>query len=1091
MKKRLRGISRALPVHRGFFGALIVLHAVSLSAQPFETTLTNTSWAENFDSLGVLANATLPSGWVFAQGLGSPRYGMPADCQLPPHQFLAAPPTNCLNCARDYDGGTSGGTGNTATPTGGARVNYSDINGTDRAAGFMSLNSTGSGDYRAPTNHLLFGFTNSMGSNITALAVTNNIKMFRDNVIWSSGSNPHVEFFYSYDGTNWTHLAAGDIGPFAYNSATTYYFNSGPIVSNASFNITGLNIPNGSPFYLDWMFVIANASGSFSFGLALDDVGLTATLGAPSVIPASVWPGGSGNWSVAANWQGSTLPASGNRLIFSGPGGNMNHDLAALATGAGTIRSLTYSNIASASYVLSGNPITLTEGITNNSSFLQTINNPLTLGANLVAGAYSGALTLSGNITNSGFTLTIDGVANSTLNGIVQGAGGLAKSGGGTLTLNSANTYAGNTTINAGILRLGASERIPDASPVTVDGTLDLNGFGETLDSVAGSGAVALGGGTLTVNKATGSATFSGAISGNGNLIKNGAGAENLTGANNYHGTTTVNAGILQIGPSATFGDGTGTINWAGGAITCGGTRDTTNGIIPNPINMTADTTIQNTTSATAGTRNFSFGSASISATTGTLTIRNMTAGNFTNIMNLRLHGAGFTFSRPIAFDNSTAANSSNNTCQLDCFSSNGTPAQIFAGVISGPGRVRRGALIPGDAGTTILAGNNTYSLGTTLDRGYLGFGINSTSSAGVVTSGPIGTGTLTINDDMQIGIFASGGPRAIENDIVLNAVTNTGIIGTNDLTLAGTFNVGGATVANKTLTVDNTGITTISGPITNVANLTKAGAGLLILTGDNLWSGGLSVANGTVLVNNVTGSGTGNGNVTVSAPGVLGGTGTIAGNVSGDGNISPGQSAGNLTIGGGLDLSSGGTLVWELAANNTNGPGTNFDLVSLTGGNLVLGGSSKISISFIGTGTAPDPTNSFWQSGHTWKVVSLGGSAANPGSTRFASIINGNSSAGSFTNFADGAGNVILGFNPGASLTKPFITSIRYQGTNVVINFTGSASDNPANFSVITAAAINGTFTNATGVVVTGSGGLFQATAPASGNVRFYRIGR
>src|SRR5204863_10013591 len=105
------------------------------------------------------------------------------------------------------------------------------------------------------------------------------------------------------------------------------------------------NIPNGSPFYIDWMFVIASTNGSTSFGLALDDVALTATLGAPVTFPASVWPSGSGNWSVAANWHGSTLPVSASRLTFSGPGGHMNHDLAAL-TGAGTVRSLTYSNTA-------------------------------------------------------------------------------------------------------------------------------------------------------------------------------------------------------------------------------------------------------------------------------------------------------------------------------------------------------------------------------------------------------------------------------------------------------------------------------------------------------------------------------------------------------------------------------------------------------------------------------------------------------------------------------------------------------------------------------------------------------------------------
>src|SRR5262249_25941317 len=52
--------------------------------------------------------------------------------------------------------------------------------------------------------------------------------------------------------------------------------------------------------------------------------------------------------------------------------------------------------------------------------------------------------------------------------------------------------------------------------------------------------------GSLTLNT-TGDSTSSGVISGSGSLTKAGASTLTLTGANTYTGTTTANAGLLQI----------------------------------------------------------------------------------------------------------------------------------------------------------------------------------------------------------------------------------------------------------------------------------------------------------------------------------------------------------------------------------------------------------------------------------------------------------------------------------------------------------------------------------------------------------------
>jgi hypothetical protein len=180
----------------------------------------------------------------------------------------------------------------------------------------------------------------------------------------------------------------------------------------------------------------------------------------------------------------------------------------------------------------------------------------------------------------------------------------------------------------------------------------------------------------------------------------------------------------------------------------------------------------------------------------------------------------------------------------------------------------------------------------------------------------------------------------------------------------------------------------------------------------------------GTLLANNSSGSATGPGNVLVTNLGVLGGTGTIAGAVTvmTNGSIAPGASAGTLTLQNGLDASSGGTYIWELAANSTSGPGNNFDVLAVNGGSVVLGGTSKLALNFIGSATSPDSSNPFWQSARSWTILTVGGTASNPGPAAFASITN-SYAAGTFTNYADVNGNIVLAFSPNLAPPPPVIS--------------------------------------------------------------------
>lgn len=119
----------------------------------------------------------------------------------------------------------------------------------------------------------------------------------------------------------------------------------------------------------------------------------------------------------------------------------------------------------------------------------------------------------------------------------------------------------------------------------------------------------------------------------------------------------------------------------------------------------------------------------------------------------------------------------------------------------------------------------------------------------GTAATPAVGNGTIRIN-----GNLTSPVNQTIEPNLDLNAGTRTLTVNGDVLTLEGSISNGG---------------------------IVKDGNGRLYLTGDSSYSGNTQVAAGTLLVNNTTGSGTGDGNVTVQSGARIGGDGSIAGNLS------------------------------------------------------------------------------------------------------------------------------------------------------------------------------------------------------------------
>ncbi len=143
--------------------------------------------------------------------------------------------------------------------------------------------------------------------------------------------------------------------------------------------------------------------------------------------------------------------------------------------------------------------------------------------------------------------------------GRVTGSGGLTKSGSSVLTVSTANDYAGATLVDAGTLRLAASGVLPDGagkSGVTVNGVLDLAGFNETVNGLAGTGSVTSSStaATLTVGGDNASSSFGGALGGPVTLAKTGSGTLTLSGVNTLSGGVSIASGGLTLGADGTTG---------------------------------------------------------------------------------------------------------------------------------------------------------------------------------------------------------------------------------------------------------------------------------------------------------------------------------------------------------------------------------------------------------------------------------------------------------------------------------------------------------------------------------------------------------
>jgi autotransporter-associated beta strand protein len=331
-----------------------------------------------------------------------------------------------------------------------------------------------------------------------------------------------------------------------------------------------------------------------------------------------------------------------------------------------------------------------------------------------------------------------------------------------------------------------------------------------------------------------------------------------------------------------------------------------------------------------------------------------------------------------------------------------------------------------GNAGVVVLESELPTSTGVSIVRGTARLQTNTDNrinSATPVTIGSsLGSATLDINGQSQTLSnlsFAGNSGSIIGGTLRLATSPNVAVEGTGHvisslvaLEAAASFNVNAA----SRLQISSA----ISG---NSFGLTKTGAGILELSGQNTYIGDTTVSAGTLVVNGSLGAG----NLSVAAGATLMGSGTVGGPATIAGIHSPGNSPGIETFSSNLTYSSGSSqVVWELWGNtNSSGDrGSLYDGINV-GGNLDFAGATSLLLDFGGTGVGVVNWNdTFWDSPQTWTLFSV----TTGTTTNFGNFSLVNSPASWF----DSNG---LAFSNSSRSENTF--SVSQSGNNVVVTYT------------------------------------------------------
>ncbi|EBT2185291.1 fibronectin-binding autotransporter adhesin ShdA [Salmonella enterica] len=520
-----------------------------------------------------------------------------------------------------------------------------------------------------------------------------------------------------------------------------------------------------------------------------------------------------------------------------------------------------------------------------------TVINGGTLSANDAAALGSGDVAIAENAKLE--------LSQGTLDNNVTGEGQIVKSGSDELIVTGDNNYSGGTTIS--------------------DGTL----IADHADSL-GTGAVA-NSGVLQV----GEGELENTLSGSGSLVKTGTGELTLSGDNDYSGGTTISGGTL----TADHADSLGT-----GAVANSGVLQVGEGKLKNTLSGTGSLVKTGTGELTLSGDNDYSGGTTISG--GTLIAANVNAlggGDVDNAGTLKLDaegefnlanvttqsGATTELSKGTTLNVDSLTQQADSTLNIDLSKTNGESA-ITADSVSLAGALNITGI--GNVTDSWTPEAYTYTLidsdsAITTDFNDLTVaGMNSEDVDFLTIDGKVDEADST-NYDLTASLSWYA-----DRDNASTDAHGTFTLSDPD----GSFNVA-ATLTDVDDTLD-------PGSTWDGKSLTKEGAGTLILSGDNDYSGGTTINEGTLVAASTTALGTGlvdnNATLVLDADGEV----SVAGGITTHSGATT-----QLALGTSLDLGDSALIQEDGSTLNVE---LNSDSVQplITGGSATLGGDLVVS---------------------------------------------------------------------------------------------------------------------------------------------------
>jgi autotransporter-associated beta strand protein len=524
-----------------------------------------------------------------------------------------------------------------------------------------------------------------------------------------------------------------------------------------------------------------------------------------------------------------------------------------------------------------------------------------------------------------------------TIASTITGNDGLEKTGDGLLVLSGSNSYSGQTIISAGTLQISAANNLGQIS----NGLTINNGTLQTTGTISLGSLVTLGGEAAFDVASDTELQLTGVISGSGSLTKQGDGTllvENT--ANSWSGGTLIEAGTLRMaaGSAGALPNMTdyvmigGTLDLNGNALTMsslwgsGGTISIDSASLT--VNQDTDTVFAGDITGAGASSSLTKDGDGILVLTGNNSFQGQTSilGGTLAIYEAQNIGTG---AAAISISDATLATLGNITLARGVeLSGTATIDTLLATALELSSDVSgSGALYKEGAGSLILSGDASHSGGTTIANGFLQIGNG--GATGSIAGNIVNNGGLVFdrqNSYTYSGVV-SGAGALIQAGAGTTVLTGENSYTGNTFIAGGTLQIGdggttgsviGGVLNEGTLAVDRSDSYSLDGLIVGTGSFVQAGSGTTILTADNAYYGGTTIANGTLEL------------------GAGGNSGWIEGDVLNNGTLVFNRSdavlfSGDITGNGAVNQIGAGTTV--LAGDNTYTGGTN-----ILSGALVIG---------------------------------------------------------------------------------------------------------------------------------------------------------